>query len=137
MKRSGGKNDSMKFIIGVDDGKGAIMYEAGLDDPGPNYMHFPMDYRRGYDKEFFKGLISEQMVIHRRSGRSVIAWEKIHERNEPLDCRNYARAAFRYFNWHFDDLERIINGVEEPQIITQREETKRKQRHIVSRGIKI
>ena len=137
MKRSGGKNDSMKFIIGVDDGKGAIMYEAGLDDPGPNYMHFPMDYRRGYDKEFFKGLISEQMVIHRRNGRSVIAWEKIHERNEPLDCRNYARAAYRYFNWHFDDLERIINGVEEPQIITQREETKRKQRHIVSRGIKI
>lgn len=137
MKRSGGKNDSMKFIIGVDDGKGAIMYEAGLEEPGPNYMHFPIDYRCGYDKEYFKGLISEQMVVHRRSGRSVIAWEKIHERNEPLDCRNYARAAYRYFNWHFDDLERIINGVNEPQIITQKEETKRKQRHIVSRGIKI
>lgn len=137
MKRSGGKTDSLKFIIGVDDGKGAIMYEAGIEEPGPNFMHYPLDYRRGYDKEYFKGLISEQMVIHRRSGKSVITWEKIYERNEPLDCRNYARAAYRYFNWHFDEFERMIQGIEEPQIITQREATRRKQRHIVSRGIQI
>ena len=87
--------------------------------------------------EFFKGLISEQMVIHRRGGKSVIAWEKVYERNEPLDCRNYARAAYRYFNWHFDDLERMINGEDEPKVVTKAEETKRKQRHVVSRGIKV
>ncbi len=137
MKKSTGRNEGMKFIIGVDDGKGGIMYEAGIENPGPNYMHFPIDYRAGYDKEYFKGLISEQMVIHRVRGRSVAAWEKIHERNEPLDCRNYARAAYRYFNWHFDDLERIINGNDEPNIITKKEEKKRKQRRVVSRGIKI
>ena len=68
----------------------------------------------------------------------MVVWEQFYERNEPLDCRNYARAAYRYFHWHFDELERIINGEEEPvKIITKKEETKRKQRHVVSRGIKV
>ena len=136
MKRANAK-EGMKFILGVDQGKEGIMYEAGVTEPGPSYMHFPIDYRAGYDMEYFKGLISEQMVMHRRSGRSTIAWEKVYERNEPLDCRNYARAAYRYFNWHFDELERVINGEDEPQIITKTEEIKRKQRHVVSRGIKV
>lgn len=136
MKKTAAK-EGMKFILGVDQGKEGIMYEAGVKEPGPCYMHFPIDYRAGYDMEYFKGLISEQMVIHQRGGRGTTAWEKIYERNEPLDCRNYARAAFRYFNWNFDKLERVINGEEEPKIITKQEETKRKQRHVVSRGIKV
>lgn len=135
MKR--GQGDSIKFILGVDQGKEGIMYEAGIKEPGPGYMHFPKDVRAGYDMEFFRGLISEQMVMHRQRGKSTVAWEKIHERNEPLDCRNYARAAYRYFNWHFDELEKIINGDEAPKIITKAQETKRKQRHIVSRGIQV
>jgi len=137
MKRSGGKRDSMKFLIGVDAGKEGIMYEAGVTEPGPGYMHFPMDYRAGYSMDYFKGLISERMVMHRKGGKSVVGWEKIYERNEPLDCRNYARAAYRYFHWNFDDLERIISGEKEPRVITKAEDTKRKQRHIVSKGIKI
>lgn len=137
MKRAKGENTAVKFIIGVDDGKSGIMYEAGIEEPGANYMHFPIDLRTGYDREYFRGLISEQMVIHRRGGKSVITWEKIYERNEPLDCRNYARAAYRYFNWNFDKLERMINGEEESKVISKTEETRRKQRHIVSRGIRV
>ena len=136
MKR--GQGDGAKFMLGVDAGKEGIMYEAGISEPGPNYMHFPLDFRAGYDREFFRGLISEKMVIHRRGGQGVIKWEKFYERNEPLDCRNYARAAYRYFNWRFDELERIVSGMEEPKkVITKGEETKRKNRHIVSRGIKV
>ena len=137
MKRSTGSDNGIKFIIGVDQGKEGIMYEAGIEEPGPNYMHFPLDFRAGYDKEYFKGLISERMVIHRRGGKSAVAWEKVYERNEPLDCRNYARAAYRFFNWHFDDLENVISGKKEPKIITKQEEVRRKTRHIVSRGIKV
>lgn len=137
MKRSGGKEDGVKFVLGVDAGKEAILYSAGIEEEGKGYMHFPLDYRAGYDLEFFKGLLSERMVIHRRSGQSVVAWEKIYERNEPLDCRNYARAAYRYFNWHFDELERVISGEEERHIISKTEETRRKQRHVVSRGIQV
>ena len=137
MKRSGGKKESMKFLIGVDAGKEGIMYEAGVTEPGPGYMHFPMDYRAGYNMDFFKGLISERMVMHRKGGKSVIGWEKIYERNEPLDCRNYARAAYRFFHWNFDELEQIITGKRDKKVTTREEETKRKQRHVVSRGIKV
>ncbi|MDO4647620.1 MAG: phage terminase large subunit family protein [Eubacteriales bacterium] len=136
MKKSASR-EGIKFIIGVDDGKNGIMYEAGVGEPGPNYMHFPLDSRAGYDMEFFKGLISERMVIHRRGGKTVVAWEKTRERNEPLDCRNYARAAYRYFNWAFDKLERAISGEKEPEIVTKAEETKKKKKHIVSKGIQI
>ena len=135
MKR--GKAEGAAFMLGVDAGKEGIMYEAGIEEPGPHYMHFPIDYRAGYDMEYFKGLISERMEIHRKNGRGAVVWEQFYERNEPLDCRNYARAAYRYFHWRFDDLERIIRGEVEPQVITKKEETKRKQRHIVSRGIQV
>lgn len=133
MKRSG---DTVKFMIGVDDGKGGIMYEAGVKEPGPSYMHFPIDYRAGYDREYFKGLISERMIIKRRNGQSVVTWEKFYERNEPLDCRNYARAAYRYFHWPFNRIERALKG-EEEKIITQEADKKRKQRYVISRGIRI
>ena len=136
MKRSQG--DGAKFMLGVDEGKAGIMYEAALEEPGPNYMHFPIDYRAGYDMEYFKGLISERLEIHRRGGQAVAVWEQFYERNEPLDCRNYARAAYRYFNWRFDDLERLVNGIEEPKKInTRQEETKRKNKRVVSRGIQV
>lgn len=134
MKRSG---DTVKFMIGVDDGKGGIMYEAGVKEPGPSYMHFPIDYRAGYDREYFKGLISERMIIKRRNGQSIVTWEKFYERNEPLDCRNYARAAYRYFHWPFNRIERALKGEDADQIITQDVEKKRKQRYVVSQGIKI
>ena len=124
-------------MLGVDAGKEGIMYEAGITEPGPRYMHFPMDYRAGYNREFFKGLISERMEIHRRGGKAQVVWEQFYERNEPLDCRNYARAAYRFFNWHFDELERTVNGITETKVITQAEDTKRKQRHVVSRGIRV
>lgn len=136
MKR--GQGEGAKFMLGVDAGKEGIMYEAAVEEPGPNYMHFPIDYRAGYDMEYFKGLISERMEIHRRGGQGVIVWEQFYERNEPLDCRNYARMAYRYFHWRFDELERIVNGIEEPKkIITKTEETKRRQRRVVSRGIQV
>ena len=135
MKR--GMGDGAKFMLGVDAGKAGIMTDAAVEEPGPNYMHFPIDYRAGYDMEYFKGLISERLEIHRRNGKGVTVWEQFYERNEPLDCRNYARAAYRYFHWRFDELERYINGEEEPEVITKKEETKRKTRHIVSRGIRV
>ena len=134
MKRSG---DTVKFMIGVDDGKGGIMYEAGVKEPGPSYMHFLIDYRAGYDREYFKGLISERMIIKRRNGQSVVTWEKFYERNEPLDCRNYARAAYRYFHWPFNRIERALKGEEEEKIITQEADKKRKQRYVISQGIRI
>lgn len=136
MKRSQG--EGAKFMLSVDAGKEGIMYEAQVKEPGPHYMHFPIDYRAGYDREYFKGLISERLEIHRRGGQAVAVWEQFYERNEPLDCRNYARAAYRYFHWRFDELERVVNGIpEETTVVTRQEETRRRERRIVSRGIRV
>jgi len=57
--------------------------EPNQDGTYPNcYCHFLQ-----YDQRYFEGLTAEQYIpkIHK--------WKKVYERNEPLDCRIYARAA--------------------------------------------
>ena len=138
MRRDNIGDGSAKFIIGVDGGKEAIMYATTVETPGPRYMHFPIDYDKGYDEEYFRGLCSEKIVKHRRGGRETQRWEKFYERNEPLDMRNYARAAYKYFRWHFDKLENMLSGKKEPEKVEMRQQVeKRKNRHIVSRGIQV
>jgi phage terminase large subunit GpA-like protein len=67
----------------------------GAGDDGqfpPGYCHFPQ-----YDEEYFKRLCSEQLMKKIINKRTVFRWEKLHERNEALDCRVYARAAAHMF----------------------------------------
>lgn len=137
MMKKSGPIQSPKFIIGVDSGKTAIMSATGVEAVGPRYMHFPRDYEAGYDMEFFRGLISEKMVIHRRGGKAVMAWEKTYERNEPLDCRNYARAAYKYFHWPFDKIEGRLKGIEEVPVMTKQQAERKKRKTIVSNGISV
>lgn len=56
--------------------------------PPPNYCHFPE-----YDEHYFRGLTAEEQVKKVVKGYPRYAWVKRYERNEPLDCRIYARAA--------------------------------------------
>lgn len=137
MKKDNGKDKATRFIIGVDSGKEAIMYATGVTEPGPRYMHYPKDYTCGYDLEYFRGLISEKMVLHRRMGQTVVTWEKTYERNEPLDCRNYARAAYKYFNWNFDRMENLLSGKEEKKIETRAQVERRKKKRVLSEGVKV
>jgi len=137
MMKKSGPIKSPKFIIGVDSGKTAIMSATAVENPGARYMHFPRDYEAGYDMEFFRGLISEKMVIHRRGGKAVMAWEKTYERNEPLDCRNYARAAYKYFRWPFDKIEGRLKGLDVEPVVTQAQVQKKKRKTVVSKGISV
>lgn len=85
------------FTIGVDTGKSLIMDRLKLENEGPGYCHFPKEPEKGYNKAFFTGLTAEKKVLKYIKGRPYFVWEKkdrgIHERNEALDCRNYAAAA--------------------------------------------
>jgi phage terminase large subunit GpA-like protein len=54
----------------------------------PCYCHFPQ-----YAEQYFMGLTAEQYVEKTIHGFSRYYWVKKYERNEPLDCRVYARAA--------------------------------------------
>ena len=54
------------------------------------YCHFP----DAYPAEYFKGIASEQLQeVLTNKGYTQLQWVKTYRRNEPLDCRNYARAA--------------------------------------------
>ena len=53
------------------------------------YCLFPQ-----YDTHYFKGLTAEQLELRiNNRGYRVYTWVKKYQRNEPLDCRVYARAA--------------------------------------------
>jgi phage terminase large subunit GpA-like protein len=69
---------------------GFLRQEKNEEGAAPfGYCHFPQ-----YDTHYFKGLTAEQleMKVNNR-GYRVYQWVKKYDRNEPLDCRVYARAA--------------------------------------------
>lgn len=90
------------YVIGVNAGKAAIMQAVAVQEPGANFMHLPKGEGRGYDRRWYAGLLSESEVVR----GNVVKWEKLpgHERNEALDCRNYARAALKVLNPDFDAI---------------------------------
>lgn len=97
------------FEIGVDAGKEIIMDNLKVQTPGKHYCHFPK--RDEYGRDYFKGLLSEHLV-YKKDRKSPWVWEKIpgHERNEPLDCKNYANAAAKALQPDYDALERKIRN---------------------------
>lgn len=135
--KKGTVDGAMGFMIGVDSGKEAILYSTNVTEEGPKYMHFPLDSRRGYDLEYFRGLLSEKQIIKRKKGQNVIEWEKTYERNEPLDLRNYNRAAYKYFHWNFDKVEKVLRGETEERPVTRQQVEQRKNKRIISRGIQV
>lgn len=104
------------YVLGVDAGKADIMSNIKVQEAGAKFCHFPKDERCGYDAAFFSGLLSEKLVMKTERGRSRWAWEKIpgHERNEALDCRNYALAAFRTLDPDLEAVERRLRNVQKP-----------------------
>ena len=101
------------YSIGVDAGKATIMSNIKAQEPGPKFCHFPRDEERGYDMAFFNGLLSEKLVMKSERGRTRWAWVKLpgHERNEALDCRNYALAALRVLDPDMSAVEKRLKGL--------------------------
>lgn len=95
------------YIIGVDAGKERIYSGLKRENEETHRYHFPKNEGKGYDSNFFNGLLSETMVSKITAKGVVWAWKKLdgHNRNEALDCRNYANAAYRALN---PNLEKIF-----------------------------
>lgn len=96
-----------QYQIGVDSGKQIIMDNLKVQTPGPKYCHFPK--RDDYGAAYFTGLLSERLVYDEKKKQPWV-WEKIpgHERNENLDCRNYALAAFKALPKDLDEIDRKL-----------------------------
>ena len=103
-----------QYLLGVDSGKQLIMDKLRVQTPGSKYSHFPRNEEAGYGSKYFQGLLSEHLV-YKAGRRNPWAWEKIpgHERNEPLDCRNYANAACRALSPDMDALFRRLKGTQD------------------------
>lgn len=72
---------------------GWLRLQKGEDGSTPyGYCHFPQR-----DANYFKGLTAEQMEFRLVRGFRKYQWVKKFDRNEPLDCRVYARAAAEVF----------------------------------------
>lgn len=99
------------YTIGVDAGKAAILNGSlRVTEPGPKFCHFPRRDDAGYDYTYFAGLLSERQELKTTNGRTKYVWVKLpgHERNEALDCRNYATAALYALDPDMDAIERKI-----------------------------
>lgn len=98
-----------QYQLGVDSGKQVIMDNLSVQKPGAKYCHFPKrdDYGAGY----FAGLLSERLEYDANKKQPWV-WRKIpgHERNEALDCRNYALAAFKALPANLDEIDRRLKN---------------------------
>ena len=126
------------FILGVDVGKEQIAYSLNVKEAGPWYSHFPAAPEAGYTLGAIRGLFSEKMELKAKGGRSVAAWVKdptVSARNEPLDCANYAQAAFQGFQIDLDAIERRLRG----EVVIKKESDIRKKQQprakMISGGI--
>lgn len=126
-----------QYQLGVDSGKQIIMDNLKVQTPGPKYCHFP--FRDDYGAVYFNGLLSEHLVPEGKVRQRWI-WKVIpgHERNEPLDCRNYALAAFHVLPVDLDAIDRrlkIARGKRSEGEMQSRQQPSRRRGRIKPRDV--
>lgn len=106
------------YTLGVDAGKETIMSNVQVQEPGAKYCHFPAGDSYGYDSYYFNGLLSEKLELTQTKRGNRWAWVKLpgHERNEPLDCRNYALGGLKIINPDMMAVERRLKNLPEKKV---------------------
>ena len=84
------QKDGKPELIGVDEAKLVLQRQLEITQPGPGYCHFKKDR----DAEWYAQLTAEKCVTRYQKGFAIREWIKTRPRNEALDCRVYAIAAF-------------------------------------------
>ena len=122
------------YPIGVDTAKEVHYSRLRIDEPGGGYCHF----QAKRDDEYFRQLTAEKQVVRYHKGYPTRAWIKTRTRNEALDVRVYAIAAFHILNINIDSIVKrfhatinrkaeALSGVEEvtPHPLASRKGPKR------------
>lgn len=107
------------FIVGSNETKLIVMRRLAQSAPGPGYCHFPATY----DEEYFKQLTAEKLLTRYVKGFPVREWHKTRDRNEALDCRQYAYAALKIIN---PSMKRLSERLKMPEIEEKRPEIVKK-----------
>jgi len=122
------------FSIGTDSAKELLYSRLKIEEPGPGYCHFPID--PAYDTEYFEQLTAEKAITKAKAGVKTRVWVKKRARNEALDIRVYALAAFVNLNANLDQLAKSLKArsvdeskPEEPQRKNPMQAVMRQQRN--------
>lgn len=100
------------FTVGTDTAKEIVMARLKGCEPGPGYIHFPINAH--FDEEYFKQLTAEQCITSFVNGCPVRKWKKTRARNEAFDLAVYNTAALYILNPHFEALKKRLYP-EEPE----------------------
>lgn len=101
---------------------------------GKGYCHFPDDIKKNYGINYFKALTAEVKKIKNRA----VVWEKIRERNEALDIRNYATAALEIWNLDLNKLAEMSQEEREKKYGLKEMKGKRKsKKKVINKGVEI
>ena len=98
-----------QYQLGVDAGKTKLFDNLRVRNPGPRFNHFPL--KEQYSAAYFRSLLSETLV-YEPGKKNPWVWKKIpgHERNEALDCMNYAMAAFELVPKNMDAMDQRMKA---------------------------
>jgi phage terminase large subunit GpA-like protein len=103
------------YLIGTITAKAELLSRLRLTEAGAGFCHYPINPKRGYDREYFRQLTSEKMLKRRKGGREVIKFVKPGGRsNEALDIRCYNRAALHLLDPNFDKIAEKVNAAAKP-----------------------
>lgn len=94
------------YPLGVDTLKEVHINRLAIEEPGPGYCHFP-DNR---DAEYFEQLTAERRVTKFQKGKAKRTWAKTRKRNEAMDVRVYAIAAFAVMNTPINNIISRFNS---------------------------
>ncbi|MDL2280335.1 phage terminase large subunit family protein [Selenomonadales bacterium OttesenSCG-928-I06] len=101
-------------LIGVSQGKQYIFERLLKEDKGDRVhkLHFPLNEDKGYNKAYFKGLVSERLVKKKVKGRITLVWENVSTdgRNEPLDLKVYGLACLKSLNPNWSKYREVLQG---------------------------
>jgi phage terminase large subunit GpA-like protein len=128
-----GRTISM-YTVGTDTAKHEIFAHLAVAEQGPGYMHFPHHYKHGY----FDMLTAERAVRRKEKGRGVLKFEMRpgHVRNEALDCRVYAMAAFEISGANLQTCQQLINdAVNATKSDQTKKQPKKRGVRMISKGV--
>lgn len=79
--------------VGTDTAKTLIAAQLGELNPGPGYIHFPVD--DAHDESYFQQLCAPRRVTRKIKGRMIRVWDEGKRRNEISDLWVYSLACLR------------------------------------------
>lgn len=130
------------YYVGTDTAKDHLYARLRLDEPGPEYIHFPKT--DVFNEDYFKQLTAEEVRTKYINGNPVRYWTlKTGARNEALDTMIYSMAALALLRPKFETIMAMIEGEAEKQ---NKRATEPKQsqtpvvrggRRVISKGVEI